>query len=223
MFFDLLIKCCVLISLAHSLPYTCRCTTAWNIILYNICNVESWSQFVEHINTLAHTQQYAHACTCLATYGVQDVEISQDSVLGSICITCLFAQGTSAQGCYISLLENHDSVVTNTTGLRIERGDSLNATCCIENLEGGLYHVVVYDIEADGTVDWNSRALLLTAALNWTSPPSEANQLNTGKSVSHATTGSIVFYFVCFSFCFNLHCMQATVYCLLKDCFLIQI
>ena len=90
------------------------------------------SQFVEHINTLAHTQ-HAHAFTCLATYGVQDVEISQDSLLGSICITCVLAQGTSAQGCYISLLENHDSVVTNTTGLRIDReGDSLNATGCIE-------------------------------------------------------------------------------------------
>ena len=168
------------------------------------------SQFVEHINTLAHTQ-HAHTCTCLATYGVQDVEISQDNLLGSMCITCIFAQGTSAQGCYISLLENHDSVVTNTTGLRIEReSDSLNATGCIENLQGGLYHVVVYDIEADDTVDWNSRALLLTAAMNWTFPPSEPDQLNTGKSASHATTGSIVFYLVCFPFCFNLHdCLHA--------------
>ena len=70
---------------------------------------------------------------------MQDAEISQDSLLGSICITCNFAQGTSAQGCYVSLLENHDSVATNTTDLRIEReGDSLNATSCIENLEGGL-------------------------------------------------------------------------------------
>ena len=117
---------------------------------------------------------------CLATYGVQDVEISEDRLLDSICITCIFAQGTSTQGCYIVLLENHDSVATNATGLRI--GNSLNAVGCIENLEEGLYHVVVYDIEADGTVDWNSRALFLTAALNWTSPSSEPDQLNTGKN-----------------------------------------
>ena len=122
---------------------------------------------------------HMHMCAHIDTYVVQDAEISEGSVLDSICITCIYAQGTSAHGCYISLLKNHDSVVTNITGLRIEReGDSLNATGCIENLEGGLYHVVVYDIEADGTVDWHNRALFLTAALNWTSP----DQLNTGKS-----------------------------------------
>ena len=44
----------------------------------------------------------------------------------------------------------------------------MNATGCIENLEGGLYHVVVYDIEADGTVDRQNQALVITAALNWT-------------------------------------------------------
>ena len=46
----------------------------------------------------------------------------------------------------------------------------MNVTGCIENLEGGLHHVVVYDVEADGTIDWNSRVLFLTAALNRTSP-----------------------------------------------------
>ena len=120
-----------------------------------------------------------HMCAHVDTHGVQNVEISEGSIIDSICITCIFAQGTSAQGCYISLLENHDSVATNTNGLRIEReGDSLNATGCIENLEGGLYHVAVYDIEEDGTVDWHSRALFLTAALNWTA----SDQLNTSKS-----------------------------------------
>ena len=111
-----------------------------------------------------HNTMYTHVHT--ATYGVQEAEISEDILLGSICITCTFARGTSAQGCYISLLENHDSVTTNTTGLRIEReGDSLNATGCIEDLEGGLYHVVVYDVEADGTVDWQNRALVIIVAL----------------------------------------------------------
>ena len=108
---------------------------------------------------------------------MQDAEILEGSFHNSICITCIFAQGTSAQGCYISLQENHDSKATNTTGLRIERGDSLNATGCIEDLEGGLYHVAVYDIEANGTVDWHNSALSLTTALNWTSP----DKPNTGK------------------------------------------
>ena len=96
---------------------------------------------------------------------VQGAEISEDHLFNFICITCIFAQGTSAQGCYISFLENHDSVVTNTTGLRIEReGDSLNATGCIENLEEGLYPVVVCDIEEDSTLDWHNRALVITHA-----------------------------------------------------------
>ena len=114
---------------------------------------------------------------------MQGAEITEDNLYNSICITCTFARGTSAQGCYISLLWNHDSVTTNTTGLGIEReGDSLNATGCIEDLEGGLYHVVVHDVVADGTVDWQSRALFLTAALNWTSPSSEPDQLNKSAS-----------------------------------------
>ena len=156
------------------------------------------------LNTLAHTE-HASNIWCARCRNL--------SRLGSMCITCIFAQGTSAQGCYISLLGNHDSVVTNTTGLRIEtEGDSLNVTGCIENLEEGLYHVVAYDIEADGTVEWNSRALLLTAAMNWTSPSSEPDQLNTGKSASHATAGSIlVFYLVCFPFCFT--CRQQSTVC----------
>ena len=59
------------------------------------------------------------------------------------------------------LLENHDSVTTNTTGLRIEKeGDSLSATGCIEDLEEGLYHADVYDVEVDGTVDWHNSAPL---------------------------------------------------------------
>ena len=118
---------------------------------------------------------------------MQGAEISEVSLLNSICITCVFAQGTSAHGCYISLLENYDSVVTNVTGLRIEReGDSLNVTGCIENLEGGLYHVVVYDIEANGTVDWQNRALFFTAALNWTI------------SLDHPSTGKSVSFEICF-------------------------
>ena len=127
-------------------------------------------------HTSAHAKQIPLVNTLLhlATYDVQDAEISEGTLTNSICITCVFAQGTSSQGCYISLLENHDSMALNNSSLRIEReGDSLNATGCVENLEGGLYHVAVYDIEADGTVDWHNRALFLTAALNMTSSPEQ--------------------------------------------------
>ena len=139
---------------------------------------------------------------------MQDAEILEDSFHNSICITCTFAQGTSAQGCYISLLENHDSVATNITGLSIEReGDSLNATGCIEDLEGGLYHVVVYDVEADGTVDWQNSALSLTTALNWTSP----DEPNTGKCYRyHRSDRSII----CFPYCVNLHDCSHAGHCL---------
>ena len=143
----------------------------------------------------SHTSYDTHMCAHIDTYVVQDVEISEGSVLDSICITCIFAQGTSAQGCYVSLLENHNSMVANTTGLRIEReGDSLNATGCVENLEGGLYHVVVYDIEADGTVDWHNRALLLTAALNWTFT---SDQSNTSRKEPSPTVDESTFLFFC--------------------------
>ena len=139
---------------------------------------------------------HMHMCAHIDTYVVQDAEISEGSVLDSICITCIYAQGTSAHGCYISLLKNHDSVVTNITGLRIEReGGSLNATGCIENLEGGLYHVVVYDIEEDGTVDWNSRALVITTALNWTFT---SDQSNTSRKEPSPTVDESTFLFFLF-------------------------
>ena len=128
---------------------------------------------------------------------MQGAEITEDNLYNSICITCTFARGTSAQGCYISLLWNHDSVTTNTTGLGIEReGDSLNATGCIEDLEGGLYHVVVYDVVADGTVDWHNRALLIIVALksNLTSTPNQVN--NSWKEPSHKVDASMFLFFV---------------------------
>jgi len=148
----------------------------WKVLLKHNC-LMCWCTH-KHYTHNVHT----------ATYGVQEAEISEDSLLGSICITCIFARGTSAQGCYISLLQKHDSVATNTTGLRIEREDeSLNATGCFENLEGGLYHVAVYDADSGGTVDWQNRALFLTAALNWTVSP---NQLNTSKNTDIWTAGN---------------------------------
>ena len=128
-----------------------------------------------------HEQRTIHKPVHIATYDVEDAAIYEGSLLNSICITCVFAQKTSAQGCYISLLKDHHSMATNTSGLRIERqGDSLNATGCVENLEGGLYHVVVYDIKADGTVDWNNRALFLTAALNFTASPEQQSTSKNG-------------------------------------------
>ena len=119
-----------------------------------------------------------NTCTRIATYGVQDVEISEGSLPNSICATCIFAEGTDVQGCYVHLLAGHFSVATNISGIRIGReGDILNATSCIAKLESesDMYHVVVYDIEADGTVDWHNKALSITASLNLTS----LNQLNT--------------------------------------------
>ena len=145
-----------------------------------------------HTQHFIHAQHFLHTPVQIGTYGVQKAEISEGSLFNSICINCIFAQGINVQGCYISLLENHDSV---TTGLRIERGDSLNATGCVENLEGGLYHVVVYDIEADGTVDWNSRALVITTALNWTFT---SDQSNTSRKEPSPTVDESTFLFFLF-------------------------
>jgi len=72
-------------------------------------------------------------------------------------------------------------VVTNISGIWIGReSDVLNATSCIDKLESksDRFNVVVYDIEANGTVDWHNRALSITASLNLTS---SLDQLNTGK------------------------------------------
>ena len=116
-----------------------------------------------------------------ATYGVQGVEISQGSLPNSICATCIFAEGTAVQGCYVHLLQEYSSLTTNISGIRIAIGrgsDVLNATSCIDKPESDRYHVLVYDIEADGTVDWHNRALSITATLNLTS---SLDQLNTGK------------------------------------------
>ena len=96
-------------------------------------------------------------------------------------------------------------MATNTTGLRIEReGDSLNATGCIEDLEGGLYHVVLYDVEANGTVDWHNSALFFTAALNLTSP----DQLNTGESTIIKLLDKLFLLYVIHEFvCCHTFCM----------------
>jgi len=111
------------------------------------------------------------------------VEISQGSLPNSICATCIFAEGTAVQGCYVHLLQEYSSLATNISGIRIAIGrgsDILNATSCIDKLESksDRYHVLVYDIEADGTVDWHNRALSITVSLNLTS---SLDQLNTGK------------------------------------------
>ena len=72
----------------------------------------------------------------------------------------------------------------------------MNVTSCIENLEGGLYHVVVYDIEADGTVDWHNRALVIThAALNWTFT---SDQSNTSRKEPSPTVDESKFLFLFF-------------------------
>ena len=127
-----------------------------------------------------HSAQH-NEYTCIGTYGVQGVEISEGSISNSICATCIFAEGTAVRGCYIHLLEEHPSVVTNISGIWIGReSDVLNATSCIDKLESksDRFNVVVYDIEANGTVDWHNRALSITASLNLTS---SLDQLNTGK------------------------------------------
>ena len=129
-----------------------------------------------HKYTIRKNNEYTH----VATYGVQDVEISEGSLPNSICVTCIFAEGTAVRGCYIHLLQEHYSVTTNISSIWIGReGDILTAARCIDKLESDIYHVVVYDIEADGTVDWHNRALSITVSLNLTS------------SLDHVSTGKV--------------------------------
>jgi len=101
---------------------------------------------------------------------VQNIEICGDSLPNSICVSCIFAEGTNTQGCFIRLFEGHHSAVSSTVGINIKRErDTLNATGCIDELERAMYRVVVYDIEADGTVDWDNEALSIIASVNLTS------------------------------------------------------
>jgi len=101
---------------------------------------------------------------------VQNIEIYGGNLPNSICVSCIFAEGTNTQGCFIRLFEGHHSPGSSTVGINIKRErDTLNATGCIDELERAMYHVVVYDIEADGTVDWDNEALSIIASVNLTS------------------------------------------------------
>lgn len=117
---------------------------------------------------------------------MQNIEIYGDNLPNSICVSCIFAEGTNTQGCFIRLFEGHRSPGSSTVGINIKRErDTLNATGCIDELERDMYHLVVYDIEADGTVDWDNEALSIVASVNLTS------SLNsTGKQMSHTLSGS---------------------------------
>jgi len=60
-------------------------------------------------------------------------------------------------------------VAINFSSIQIDREGVLNATGCIDELESAMYHLVVYDIDADGTVDWDNEALSIIASVNLTS------------------------------------------------------
>ena len=95
-------------------------------------------------------------------------------------------------------------MAVNISGIRIDReGDAVNATGCTDNVDSDTYHVVVYDIEADGTVDWRSRALFVTASLNLTSSLAE---WNTGKVYINGCVRTYIFFFLFFFF-YKSFCM----------------
>ncbi len=65
---------------------------------------------------------------------------------GQLCLSCQFANGSSAKGCLAEVAE------LNLALSALRPTDGLNASKCTDfSANGGSFQVLVYDIEADGT------------------------------------------------------------------------
>ena len=109
------------------------------------------------------------------------------------CVTCWFAQGTTAIGCHISFTDSKGNLVQETVARR--QGNTLSAGDCAGDLPPGVYRVLASDINSSDVVDHRTAAIgksLVTV----TAKPSlqQTTSLTTQRSLSpslfpSATTG----------------------------------
>ena len=66
------------------------------------------------------------------------------------CVTCWFAQGTTAIGCHISFTDSKGNLVQETVARR--QGNTLSAGDCAGDLPPGVYRVLASDINSSDVV-----------------------------------------------------------------------
>ena len=95
------------------------------------------------------------ACQCIVhhssitadNFDVQAVSVRREN--GTLSVTCLFAQGTSALGCYVEIVFRSGEVLSRNVSL----SDGLRATALFSKLNLGNFSISVFDWEFDGAVN----------------------------------------------------------------------
>ncbi len=89
------------------------------------------------VNTIHHV--------LIGTFDVQDASVVLEHPSGLLCLSCVFANGTTASGC-VAAVEELGTVLT-----AMRQPDRLTANNCSDSLaSGGRYQVLVYDLESTG-------------------------------------------------------------------------
>ena len=84
------------------------------------------------------------------TFNVQ--KVSTSVFQSKECVTCTFAEGTTAIGCHICFVDT----TRNTTDKKINAlrpDEALSTIGCVEDLPSGVYRVMAYDIVSGSGTD----------------------------------------------------------------------
>ena len=119
----------------------------------------------------------------LATFDVQNGNVTVNSTTGEVCFTCYFLEGSQSQGCYIE----YNSLITdyysgNITIVRTSVDDS-TASKCVTGIYTSNYNVTFYDMDYNNVPYTTEYAVKLTnQSVTGLSPP--LTTLTTTLSVS---------------------------------------
>ena len=91
-----------------------------------------------------------HILTPTGTFDVQTADITTPGP-SSVEVTCYFAEDSQAKGCRVDF---HSQEGNATCSMTIDKGNELQAYGTFE-LPDGTYEILVYDIEADGSLSEN--------------------------------------------------------------------
>lgn len=112
----------------------------------------------------------------------------------SITTNCQFAIGSPALGCLVHIFKQTalDTPIETITVMRDanEQGLPLNAERTVNDLESGLYTVIVYDIESDGltNTDGEPAYIQIVDITEPTKPPSISSETPSGTSGQYTAT-----------------------------------
>ena len=68
--------------------------------------------------------------------------------IDGICVQCIFANASPADGCYIKVTCR--DTITSTELIRHDNSDSVEG--CIVDIDSGAYNISIYDINHNGTI-----------------------------------------------------------------------